>query len=178
MPNVPVSARAAPLVGLTLIMLSGAATAQSTSPPWIEPDSLCGFAHVVDHPNPTRLITEFVRRAANGEFDRTSDWLAGASLCYGKEPAYDGGAVVDRYGLQRLDSVPGLVRFILNRWVRGVSYPGAREWDQKGLLAHDTLRVRLTPYGWRITNPAWDWMTTQAAKRAGYPVDSASARRR
>jgi hypothetical protein len=173
-----------PLLVALLLAMTGASAAPAQQPParpesdstWLEPDLDCDFVHTMHHPNPTALVTEFVQRASTGAFDHTEDWMPSAVMCVGHEPGYDGFLVVEAYRVARLDSLPNRVRFVLRRRARGMFY-SASDFDRSPGLVVDTLVAQRTPFGWRIVNPEWNWLTVEAARRRGWPVDSVPKRR-
>ena len=133
-------------------------------------DTSCDFVQARLHPDPTALATEFVQRAGRGDFNRAEDWLPGAVTCIGHESGYDTFAVADTVILRPLDSTATQRRFELRLHEIGNSsegsfYPGDS-------ASTDTLSIVSTPFGWRIENPYWNWLTVDAAAQKGWLADT------
>jgi hypothetical protein len=126
-------------------------------------DTTCDFVPRMEHPNPTILAEDFVQRASRAEFTQTETWMPAAVSCVGHEPGYDSFEIVRSLSLTSLDSTTNLKRMVLRRGVIG-DYSGGHftAHDRTGV---DTLLIENTPFGWRIQNPVWNWVTLDAANQ-------------
>ena len=118
----------------------------------LPPDPTCGFIKVAAHPDPARLIEEFVARDARGEFTRASAWFNGAVDCPGHEPGPDEAAVVTAHEMRMVARGPDTAAAIVT-WQRIGYASGDRQRRAIGVEI-DTLRAVRTPFGWRVASPA------------------------
>ena len=137
----------------------------------IDPDSTldatCDFVKVQTHSDAHSLVTDFVARAAKGDFAGTNEWLGSALDCYGHEPGYDSFDVAQSYATQSINTSGDTVRYLLTINVAGFAAGG--EFERNDTTVHDTLVVYRTKYGWRIKSPApWNWIDYEHAKSKGW----------
>jgi hypothetical protein len=125
----------------------------------------------MDHPNPTILAAEFVRRASHAEFAQAESWMPAAVSCVGHEPGYDTFEIVDAFTLTSLDSTRHLKRMVLRRVITG-DYSGGHFFTH-GHVSLDTLLIENTPFGWRIQNPVWNWIALDVANQRKWLADTA-----
>ena len=133
-------------------------------------DTTCDFVPVMDHPNPTILANELVQRASRAEFARTETWMPTAVTCVGHEPGYDTFGIVRSFSLTSLDSTLTMKRMILRRVILG-DYSGGH-FSPHSRVGVDTLLIENTPFGWRIRNPVWNWVTLPTAKQLKWLRDT------
>jgi hypothetical protein len=110
------------------------------------------------HPDPSKLVAEFLRRDAAGQFTATNAWDASAFECPGHMPGWDGSTVITAYSLEPLSVGPDTARYTVRYQVFG-----SLDDDSVGVGLRilpstelDTFVVVRTPYGWRIALPIID----------------------
>lgn len=133
-------------------------------------DTTCDFVPEMDHPNPTILANELVQRASRAEFARTETWMPTAVTCVGHEPGYDTFEIVRSFSLISLDSTLTMKRMILRRVIIG--YYSGGHFSPHDRVGVDTLLIESTPFGWRIQNPVWNWVTLPFAKQRKWVADT------
>jgi hypothetical protein len=131
--------------------LPGAGAAASQIPA----DSTCLFDTTASHPSARELLDEFLRRDAEGEFLRSSEWYGGAFTCPGHAPGWDEATLILAYHVTRLQETDTSSSFEVR-----YEEAGALTQDEHGFLleeeqqiAADTFRLLKTRYGWRIDSP-------------------------
>lgn len=141
--------------GLFLLLFALACSQHATpdvTSAHVPADSTCAFVLRAAHPEPIRLVREFVERDARGEFTRSSNWFDGAVDCPGHEAAPDQATMARAHQIRVFargrDSVRAEVR-----WQR-IGYFGHGGDAVAPGVEVDTLTVLRTPYGWRIASPA------------------------
>lgn len=138
------------------------ATVHAAMRPWyLDPSEGCGFDTTTAHPDPDRLITEFLERDAAGQFLQTDRWFNGATECPGQEPGPDAHLVIDAYRVAPLSRSADTVRVAVTSAVVGM-------WGHLGLQPDarevvDTVTAIRTPHGWRIAGPALRQFVLRAA---------------
>lgn len=160
----------------SLIAIACARTSRTSNQPRVstsvaQRDTTCDFVPVMEHPNPTILADEFVKRASRAEFAHTEKWMPAAVSCVGHEPGYDTFEIVDSFTLTALDSTLHLKRMILRRVIIG-DYSNGR-FSPHRRVGIDTLLIESTQFGWRIQNPVWNWITLDVANQRKWLADTA-----
>lgn len=123
-----------------------------TAEAYQQEDEWCAFQEVRTFWSPRDLAYEYVRRDAQGAARDAGAWLDSAMACPGhrKEPV--GATIVTDFRLKQADSTEREVTFDLEYDVagfinaQGQFFPGQEE-------AVGVVRVKRTPWGWRVSGP-------------------------
>jgi hypothetical protein len=118
-------------------------------------DPSCDFIKKLDHSDPNKLIEEFLKRAANGQFLKADTWLDGADLCPGHEPGPDLATVVTGYRILKRSITDRRAEF--NVAFESVGELGPSDKGSKFDLRKHQVRIKYiawkTSYGWRLYRP-------------------------
>ena len=115
----------------------------------------CEFLARRLNPDPTRLVTEYVRRDGQGEFLHTNRWLDSAYDCPGHLPGPDEFTVVRDSRVTDARTSDTVASVLVRSQVLGVMTQDSAGplFRPQARLKTDTFVVVLTPYGWRIREP-------------------------
>lgn len=115
-------------------------------------DEFCGFQEVRTFWSPADLAYEYVRRDAQGAARDAGAWLDSALACPGhrKEPV--GATIVTGFRLTRDDSTEREVTFDLEYDVAGFINANGQFFPNQE-AAVGVVRVKRTPWGWRVSGP-------------------------
>ena len=162
--------QAAPVDSETARSTASTAAASAAGQPWyLDPDEGCAFDTTVAHPDPDRLVTEYLARDAAGQFLQTDAWFAGATECPGHEPGPDSYVVISEYRSAPLHRGSDSVAYAVTSTVVGMMGPAGLRSDPRTVV--DTVAAVRTPFGWRIASPALRQFVRRSAldslRRAG-----------
>jgi len=133
--------------------------ASSQSAPALAEDTMpdtagCEIVAHALHPNPSTLITEFLRRDTTGDFTSSNAWDAGAHTCPGREAGWDTYTIVTGYRLVPLRSGTDTSQYQVTYQVYAEAVDDSlHEMRRAQAPEVDTFVVVRTPYGWRIDSP-------------------------
>jgi hypothetical protein len=160
------------LLGLGLAVLGACRDSSHTSPPpqaasaspsaspsvpapsasAADDDDGCMAVTSSRHPDPARLLSEYLEHNGRGEFMATSEWHDAAVECPGHTPGWDGATLVTRWATAPLDRRSDTARFVVT-----YQRAGRITQDSAGLyiavdpgIQIDTLVFVHRPYGWRL----------------------------
>jgi hypothetical protein len=132
----------------------------SDSVPFLAADDTAGCNLVAQHlhPDPSRLVAEYLRRDVAGDFTSTNSWEASAFTCPGRMPGWDGVTVITGYRVEPLAVGQDTAKYRVHYQVFG---PLGDDSAGQGLTVRprtevDTFVVLRTVFGWRIDLPIID----------------------
>ena len=113
-------------------------------------DGWCkGDTTVFAHPDPGKLVREYVARDATGEFLSFGPFWRSATECAGE--GTDGAAVVASYSIDSLGITRDTARFVVTyRFLGDLVQSALRGFEPRVSTTVDTFVVIHRPYGWRI----------------------------
>jgi hypothetical protein len=132
-------------------------------------DEECHFARKEGHPDPDALVCEWLQRDAAGQMQSArawAKWADGADLCPGHQPGLDTAWVVTAVDYRLVSRSEDRAEYELVREVAGMLVPSvpARFEPKPEQLRTKVVALR-TPYGRRLQQPDWLFLSPQTALR-------------
>ena len=127
------------------------------------------------HPDPGKLVRDYVRRDASGEFLSSNKFWVSATEC--AEGGSDVAQVITSYSVDSLGIVADTARFAVTYHFLGDLLQGAGGFAAKVRTETDTFVVIRRPYGWRIVGGHGMPILMRDAARRFWPLTRADLAR-
>ena len=127
------------------------------------------------HPDPGKLVRDYVRRDAGGEFLSSNKFWVSATEC--AEGGPDVAQVITTYTVDSLGIVADTARFAVTYHFLGDLLGGAGGFRAKVRTETDTFVVIHRPYGWRIEGGHGMPILMRDAARRFWPLTRADVAR-
>ena len=127
------------------------------------------------HPDPGKLIRDYVRRDAGGEFLSSNSFWVAATECAAGGP--DVARVITAYTVDSLGIRADTARFAVTYHFLGDLLQGSVGFAAKVRTETDTFVVIHRPYGWRIVGPHGMPILMRDAARRFWPLARADLAR-
>lgn len=127
------------------------------------------------HPDPGKLVRDYVRRDASGEFLSSNKFWVSATEC--AEGGSDVAQVITSYAVDSLGILADTARFAVTYHFLGDLLQGAGGFTAKVRTETDTFVVIHRPYGWRIVGGHGMPILMRDAARRFWPLTRADLAR-
>ena len=112
----------------------------------------CEFVKVNAHPDPIVFLREFVDRTTTGQLLRgDQSWFAGAMDCPGQSPRIGNFTLIGSYEMGTPVVAGSTASVVVTARGLGRVVQTTLRWDSATVT--DTVRARLTKFGWRVASP-------------------------
>ncbi|HEY9899862.1 MAG TPA: hypothetical protein V6D00_11820 [Pantanalinema sp.] len=123
---------------------------------WKAPENSCDFVAKPHHPDPHKLMQEYLRRDFRGDFTSANAWFDSAIMCPGHVPGWDAATIVASYSIRDSRIDRDTAHLTVDYLQLGTT------WSDGGVKIDPgkrTIRFKLekTPFGWRLENHFNNW---------------------